>query len=134
LYLIYLFIVITILVNDQLVAFVIVHSIKKVKRSTSEPTFLRRKLLAMSLSPEFLQYLANVGISEENFIASSIGERTLAYNNFRAFQQQQQQQQQQQALGNYLPSVNSIELRPQRIFVVSVYIIIIIIIISIIII
>ena len=44
----------------------------------------------MSLSPEFLQYLANVGISEENFTASSIGERTLAFNNFKAFQQQQQ--------------------------------------------
>ena len=65
----------------------------------------------MSLSPEFLQYLANAGISEENFIASSISERTLAFNNFRAFQQLQQ------APGNYLPSVNSIELRPQRIFV-----------------
>jgi hypothetical protein len=50
----------------------------------------------MSLSIEFLRYLANVGITEENFIASPIGERTLAFNNFIAFQQQQQ------APGNYL--------------------------------
>ena len=44
----------------------------------------------MSLSPELLQYLGNVGISKENFIASSLGERTLAFNNFTAFQQQRQ--------------------------------------------
>jgi hypothetical protein len=49
----------------------------------------------MSLSPELLQYLGNVGISEEIFIASSLGERTLAFNNFTAFQQQRHQ-------GNYL--------------------------------
>jgi hypothetical protein len=41
----------------------------------------------MPLSPELLQYLGNVGIPEENFIASSLGERTLAFNNFTAFQQ-----------------------------------------------
>jgi hypothetical protein len=35
---------------------------------------------------------------EENFIASSLGERTLAFNNFTAFQKQRQAAHQ----GNYL--------------------------------
>ena len=40
----------------------------------------------MSLSPDFLTYLANVGISAEEFKAFTLADRTSAFNNFCAFQ------------------------------------------------
>ena len=42
----------------------------------------------MSLSPDFLEYLANIGTFEEEFKTLPFSERSLVFNNFHAFQQQ----------------------------------------------
>jgi hypothetical protein len=61
----------------------------------------------MPLSPEFVKYLADAGISEEHFESSSLTERTAALNNFHASKSS--------APGNYSHPVNFIVLFPSHI-------------------